>query len=98
MLLLTQRHPIGLYLQHAIISGQGAEASAAFKSWAKESFDIATKIAYRNDGRIGIPKAEAVGCTMIAAAPVLPVGYVLRASRVTDQKVILAGPQQPFVR
>jgi hypothetical protein len=27
-----------------------------FESWAKESFEIATKIAYRNDGRIGIPR------------------------------------------
>jgi hypothetical protein len=42
--LLTQRHPIGLYLQHAIINGQGAQATA-YKSWAKESFEIAAKIA-----------------------------------------------------
>jgi hypothetical protein len=28
-----------------------------FESWAKESFEIATKIAYRNGAQIGIPKA-----------------------------------------
>jgi hypothetical protein len=32
-------------------------ASTDFASWAKESFEIATKIAYRNDGRIGIPRS-----------------------------------------
>jgi hypothetical protein len=31
-------------------------ANTEFESWAKESFEIATNIAYRNDGRIGIPK------------------------------------------
>jgi hypothetical protein len=47
-------------------------ATTGFESWAKESFEIATEIAYRNDGRIGIPKAGATECTMVAAAPVLP--------------------------
>jgi S1/P1 Nuclease len=32
--------------------------STDFESWTKESFEIATKIAYRNGGRIGIPKTE----------------------------------------
>jgi hypothetical protein len=40
-------------------------ANADFEAWAKESFEIATKIAYRNDGRIGIPR----DCTMTAVAP-----------------------------
>jgi hypothetical protein len=31
-------------------------ASTEFESWAKESYEIATKIAYRNSGRIGIPR------------------------------------------
>ena len=56
----------------------------------KESFEIATKIAYRNDGRIGIPKA-AMDCTMVTAAPVLPAGYVVSASRIADRRMILAG-------
>jgi S1/P1 Nuclease len=33
-------------------------ANTDFDAWAKESFEIATKIAYRNDGRIGIPRAR----------------------------------------
>ena len=66
-------------------------ASTDFESWAKESFEIATKIAYRNGGRIGIPKGGNMDCTMVAAAPVLPVGYVVSASRIADRRMILAG-------
>ena len=50
-------------------------ASTAFESWAKESFEIATKIAYRNGGRIGIPRDGNTDCTMVTEAPVLPAGY-----------------------
>jgi len=58
---------------------------------AKESFDIATKIAYRNDGRIGIPRAGNKDCTMLTVAPVLPARYVVSASRIADRRMILAG-------
>ena len=44
-------------------------ANADFEAWAKESFEIATKIAYRNDGRIGIPRGGNKDCTMTAVAP-----------------------------
>jgi hypothetical protein len=57
----------------------------------KESFDIATKIAYRNGGRVGIPKGGNMDCTMMAAAPVLPVGYVASAKRIADRRMILEG-------
>jgi hypothetical protein len=30
-------------------------------------------------------------CTMVAAAPVLPPGYVVSASRIADRRMILAG-------
>jgi S1/P1 Nuclease len=66
-------------------------ASTNFESWAKESFEIATKIAYRNGGTIGSPKGGNKDCTMVAAAPVLPVGYVVSASRIADRRIILAG-------
>jgi S1/P1 Nuclease len=66
-------------------------ANTDFESWAKESFEIATKIAYLNNGRIGIPKAGAMDCTMVAAASVLPAGYVVNASRIADRRMILAG-------
>jgi hypothetical protein len=66
-------------------------ANTDFESWAKESYEIATKIAYRNGGRIGIPRDGSLDCTMVAAVPVLPVGYVVRASRIADRRMILVG-------
>jgi hypothetical protein len=66
-------------------------ANIDFESWAKESFEIATKFAYRKGGRIGIPKNGAMDCTMVAAAPVLPAGYAVSASRIADRRMILAG-------
>ena len=65
--------------------------STDFESWAKESFEIATKIAYRNGGRIGSPKGGNNQCTTVAVTPVLPVGYVVSARRIADRRMILAG-------
>ena len=66
-------------------------ASSGFEMWAKESFEIATKIAYRNGGRIGMPRGGNKDCTLVTAAPVLPVGYVVSASRIADRRIVLAG-------
>jgi hypothetical protein len=66
-------------------------ANTDFESWAKESFEIVTKFACRNGGRIGIPKGGAMDCTMVATAPVLPAGYVVNASRIADRRMVLAG-------
>jgi hypothetical protein len=66
-------------------------ANTDFESWAKEGFEIATKFAYRNDGRIGIPRGGNKDRTMVAAAPVLPVGYLVIASRIADRRMMLAG-------
>ena len=65
--------------------------STDFESWAKESFEIAAKIAYRNGGQIGVPRGGATDCAMVAAAPALPVGYVVNASRIADRRITLAG-------
>ena len=52
------------------------------EAWGKESYEIATKIAYRNGGRIGIMKGGKMDCAMVAAALVLPPGYVVSARRI----------------
>jgi hypothetical protein len=65
--------------------------NTGFEWWAEESFEIATKFAYRNDGRIGIPKGGNKDCRDVQAAPVLPVGYVVNASPIADRRMILAG-------
>jgi len=62
-----------------------------FESWAKESYEIATKFAYRNGRLNGSPRAGNRDCTTVEAAPVLPVGYVVSASRIADRRMILAG-------
>ena len=55
------------------------------------SFEIATKIAYRNGGLIGSPRGGNKDCRDVQAAPVLPVGYVVSARRIADRRIILAG-------
>jgi hypothetical protein len=66
-------------------------ANTGFESWAKESFEIATKIAYRNGGLTGSPRGGNRDCTTVVAAPVLPVGYVVNAGRIVDRRIVLAG-------
>jgi S1/P1 Nuclease len=72
-------------------------ASTDFEAWAKESYEIAAKIAYRNGGQIGSPRDENRDCTTVEAAPVLPVSYVVSASRIADRRIILAGYRQAAV-
>jgi hypothetical protein len=62
-----------------------------FESWAKESYEIAKKFAYRNGEWIGVPRRGAMDCTMVAAAPVLPVDYVVSASWIAERRMILTG-------
>ena len=66
-------------------------ANTDFESWAKESFEIATKFAYRNGRPIGSPRGGNKDCGAVAAAPVLPVGYAVNVSRIADRRMILAG-------
>src|SRR5215831_3358102 len=66
-------------------------ASTDFESWAKESYEIATKIAYRNGGLIGAPRNGSKDCSTVTTAPPLPAGYVLSVSRIADRRMILAG-------
>ena len=36
-----------------------------------------------------MPRAESLDCTMVAAAPVLPAGYVVSARRIADRCYLL---------
>jgi hypothetical protein len=62
-----------------------------FESWAKESFEIATKFSYLNGKLIGAPRDGNKDCSTVTAAPVLPVGYAVSASRIAERRMILAG-------
>jgi hypothetical protein len=66
-------------------------ANTDFESWAKKSFEIAAKIAYRNGAPIRRPKGGYMDCTMVGAAPLLPVGYVVNARRIADRRITLTG-------
>src|SRR5215471_3489218 len=66
-------------------------ASTGFESWAKESFEIATKFAYQNGKLSGAPKAGHRDCTTVTSAPKLPIGYVVVAKHIADRRMILTG-------
>jgi hypothetical protein len=38
-----------------------------------------------------LPRDGSMDCMMVAAAPVLPAGYVVSASRIADRRMMLAG-------
>jgi hypothetical protein len=66
-------------------------ASTDFESWAKESFQIAVKIAYQNGTVPGTPKGDRKECSEIVDAKVLPNGYARVAGRIADRRIMLAG-------
>ena len=66
-------------------------ASTDFGSWAKESFQIATGIAYQNGNVPGTPKGDSQDCSELADAKLLPNGYARIAGRIADRRMILAG-------
>jgi len=66
-------------------------ASTGFESWAKKSFEIATKFAYLNGRLIGAPRDGNKDCQTVTTVPALPVGYVVNASRIADRRIVLAG-------
>jgi hypothetical protein len=61
------------------------------EAWAKESFEIATKITYQNGKLRGTPKGQRKDCREVTDAVVLPVGYAKIAGQIADRRLILAG-------
>ena len=59
--------------------------------WAKESFEIATKIAYRNGALRGTPKGQRADCGEVIKAGLLPNGYAAIARKIADRHMMLAG-------
>jgi hypothetical protein len=57
----------------------------------KRKLRVATKIAYLNGKLRGSPKGGNKDCRDVHAAAVLPVGYVVVASRIADRRMILTG-------
>jgi S1/P1 nuclease len=61
------------------------------EAWAKESFEIATKIAYQNGAFRGMPKGQRKDCREVTDAAVLPNGYANIARKIADRRMMLAG-------
>src|SRR5690242_231101 len=61
------------------------------EAWAKESFEIATKIAYQNGAFRGTPKGQGKDCREVTDAAVLPNGYANIARKIADRRMTLAG-------
>jgi hypothetical protein len=66
-------------------------ASTGSELWGKESHEIAPKFAYLNGSLSGNPRGGNKDCRDLQAAPVLPVSYVVNASRIAYRRMILAG-------
>ena len=60
------------------------------QAWAKESFEIATKIAYQNGALHRTPKGSVRDCREVEEAAVLPAGYTTIANRILDVRIMLA--------
>ena len=65
------------------------------EAWAKESFEIATKIAYQNGALRGTPKGQRKDCRGVSDAAVLPNGYAAIARKTADRRMMLAGYRLP---
>ena len=64
-------------------------SNGSFETWAKESFEIATKIAYLNGAVPGTPKGSHKDCSEVDAA-VFPAGYSTIAGRIGERSIVLA--------
>ena len=72
-------------------SGLSELAVTAPEAWAKESFEIAMKIAYQNGAFHGTPKGKRRNCREVTDAAVLPTGYAAIARKIADRRMMLAG-------
>jgi hypothetical protein len=61
------------------------------EAWAKESFEIATKIAYQNGAFRGTPKGQRKECREVTDAAVLPAGYAAISRKIADRRMMLSG-------
>jgi hypothetical protein len=59
--------------------------------WAKESYELAKKIAYMNGNLRGTPKGRYRECGEVSHAAVLPRGYVMKAKEIAERRTALAG-------
>jgi hypothetical protein len=61
------------------------------ESWAKESYEVATKIAYQNGSLRGTPKGQVRDCRDVTAVTYVFRGYPAAARLIADRRMYLAG-------
>jgi len=61
------------------------------EAWAKESYEIAVKIAYENGSLRGTPKGQAKDCRAVDAVKYLRNGYAADARLIANRRMYLAG-------
>jgi S1/P1 Nuclease len=61
------------------------------EAWAKESYEIAVKIAYENGSLHGTPKGQAKDCRDVTAVTYLRNGYAADARLIANRRMYLAG-------
>lgn len=61
------------------------------EAWAKESYEIAVKIAYENGSQRGTPKGQAKDCRAVDAVTYLRNGYAAEARLIANRRMYLAG-------
>jgi hypothetical protein len=66
-------------------------ASTALRRGLERASRLRRSLLTRMGGRLVFRRVGSMDCTMVAAAPVLPAGYVVSASRIADRRMILAG-------
>ena len=59
--------------------------------WAKESYDIAVKIAYENGSLRGTARGQARDCRAVSAVTYVSNGYPARARLIANRRMYLAG-------
>ena len=61
------------------------------EAWAKESYEIATKIVYEGGNPRGTPKRGAGDCREVKDADFVTRGYPARAKLIAERRIYLAG-------
>jgi hypothetical protein len=61
------------------------------EAWAKESYDIAVKIAYENGSLRGTPRGPAKDCRVVNAVTYVSNGYPAKARLIANRRMYLAG-------
>jgi hypothetical protein len=66
-------------------------ASGYPKTWARESYEIATEVVYLNGSLRGTPKGQRKDCSEVAQAKILPAGYAAKGKEIAERRIALAG-------